>query len=63
VARDSIAADARLEIGVTAGAAWCGVCAARVALAQLGAACPRCGGYRLQVTEGTQMRVRELEAE
>lgn len=63
VARESIAADARLEIEVTAGAAWCGDCAARVALDALGAACPGCGGYRLQVIAGTEMRVCELEAE
>jgi hydrogenase nickel incorporation protein HypA/HybF len=63
VARDSVAAGARLEIVVTAGAAWCIECAKRVALAELGAACPHCGGYRLRVTEGAAMRVKELEAE
>lgn len=63
VARDSVAAGARLEIVVTAGAAWCIECSERVALAELGAACPRCGGYRLRVTEGAEMRVKELEAE
>jgi hydrogenase nickel incorporation protein HypA/HybF len=25
--------------------------------------CPRCGGYRVQVTGGTEMRVKELEIE
>ncbi|MGP1677165.1 MAG: hydrogenase maturation nickel metallochaperone HypA [Burkholderiales bacterium] len=63
VARDSVAAGARLEIVETAGAAWCSACCERVALAELGAACPRCGGYRLRVTEGAEMRVKELEAE
>ena len=63
VARDSVAAGARLEILTTAGAAWCSVCSERVALAELGAACPRCGGYKLRVTEGAEMRVKELEAE
>ncbi len=63
VARDSIAAGARLEIVAAPGKAWCEACAEHVALAALGEACPRCGGYRLRVTGGTQMRVRELEAE
>jgi hydrogenase nickel incorporation protein HypA/HybF len=63
VARDSVAAGARLEIIMTAGAAWCSACSAPVALAELGAPCPRCGGYRLRLTEGMGMRVKELEAE
>jgi hydrogenase nickel incorporation protein HypA/HybF len=63
VARDSVAAGARLEIVTTAGAAWCYSCSGRVALAELGAACPRCGGHRLRVTEGAEMRVKEVEAE
>jgi hydrogenase nickel incorporation protein HypA/HybF len=63
VVRGSIATDARLEIVVTAGGAWCMECAVQVALAELGTACPHCGGYRLRVNEGTDMRVKELEAE
>ncbi len=62
-ARDSVAAGARLEIATTAGAAWCYACSEPVALAELGAPCPHCGGYRLRLTEGTGMRVMELEAE
>lgn len=63
VARDSVAEGARLEIVVTAGAAWCIECSEQVALPELGAACPRCGGYQLRVTEGAEMRVKELDAE
>ena len=63
VARDSIAAGARLEIIATAGSAWCAECAAAIALAAIGDACARCGGYQLRVTGGTEMRVKELEAE
>ncbi len=63
VARDSVAEGALLEIVTTAGAAWCTACAAPVALAELGAPCPRCGSYRLRLTEGTGMRVMEVEAE
>jgi hydrogenase nickel incorporation protein HypA/HybF len=63
VARDSVADGARLEIVAVAGSAWCETCAAPVALANFGDACPDCGGYRLKVTGGTQMRVQQLEAE
>ena len=63
VARDSVAAGARLEIVATTGRAWCETCAESVALAALGEACPHCGGYRLRVTGGTQMRVQQMEAE
>lgn len=63
VARDSIAAGARLEIVATAGAACCNDCAESFELAALGDACPRCGGYRLRVTGGAQMQVRQMEVE
>jgi hydrogenase nickel incorporation protein HypA/HybF len=32
-----------------------------VTLAQRGEACPRCGSYQLQLAEGDEMRVREIE--
>ena len=63
VARDSVAAGARLEFVAAAGRDWCETCAESVALAALGEACPHCGGYRLRVTGGTQMRVQQMEAE
>ena len=63
VARDSVADGARLEIIATAGSAWCMDCLEKIALARLGDACPRCGGYRLRVTGGTEMRVKQLEGE
>ena len=60
VTRGSVAEGAKLEIARTAGAAWCMPCGTRVALAQLGDACPRCGSYQLQVLAGDEMRVREI---
>lgn len=60
VTRGSVAEGAKLEIARTAGAAWCMPCGARVALARLGDACPRCGSHQLQVLEGEEMRVREI---
>lgn len=63
VARNSVADGAQLEIVATAGTAWCAKCSDTVALAALGDACPRCGGYRMRVTGGAEMRVKELEGE
>lgn len=60
VTRDSLAAGATLAIDVVAGAAWCMPCGATVPLAQLGDACPRCGGYQLAVTAGDGMRVKDI---
>ena len=63
VTRGGVAEGARLEIVDVPGAAWCMVCADRVDLARLGDACPRCGGYQLQVVSGSDMRIREIAIE
>jgi hydrogenase nickel incorporation protein HypA/HybF len=60
VTRGSAAEGAKLEIVRTEGAAWCLPCGARVALARLGDACPRCGSHQLQVVEGEEMRVMDI---
>ncbi len=61
VTRGGVAAGARLDIAVTPGAAWCLPCGERVPLARRGDACPRCGGYQLEVVAGDEMRVTEIE--
>lgn len=61
VTRGSLAEGAVLEIHSTPGRAWCMPCARTVALARLGEPCPCCGSYQLQVAEGEEMRVREIE--
>jgi hydrogenase nickel incorporation protein HypA/HybF len=38
-------------------------CSATVPLQERYSACPRCGGYQLQVNGGTEMRIKELEVE
>ena len=63
VTRGSVAEGAALEIVASPGRGWCLDCAAQMPMAQLYEACPRCGGYRLQPTGGTEMRVKELEVE
>jgi hydrogenase nickel incorporation protein HypA/HybF len=58
-----VAEGAQLEIIATPGAGWCMQCAATVALGEVYGACPRCGAYQVQVTGGTEMRVKELEVQ
>ncbi|MBL8324078.1 MAG: hydrogenase maturation nickel metallochaperone HypA [Rubrivivax sp.] len=51
---------AEIEIEEPPGQAWCMRCAATVAIAQRSDACPHCGGYQLQPTGGTELKVRDL---
>jgi len=52
-----------LQIDRVPGRGWCAQCAAHVDIAELYDPCPRCGSYRVQVSGGTEMRVKELEIE
>ncbi len=61
VAAGTRAAGAALEIRDVPGAAWCPACSTTVPVVSRIEACPHCGGYRLQVTAGEEMRVSELE--
>lgn len=61
VMRDSIAEGARLEIVAVPGTGWCMQCAVNVPMQEVFGECPRCGGHQMQVTGGTEMRVKELE--
>lgn len=63
VTKGTLAADAKLEIIRTPGKAWCHDCAKSVQVASLVDPCPDCGGHKLQVTDGEDMRVRELEVD
>ncbi|MDA8259152.1 MAG: hydrogenase maturation nickel metallochaperone HypA [Betaproteobacteria bacterium] len=61
VTRDSVADGARLEIISLPGTGWCMECASTVPMPEAYGECPQCGSYQLQVTGGTEMRVKELE--
>jgi len=63
VTRGSMAQGATLTIESTPGEAWCMPCGGRVALAQVGEPCPRCGSYQLTVTRGEDMRVKDIAIE
>jgi hydrogenase nickel incorporation protein HypA/HybF len=52
---------ADITIDEPPGQAWCLVCGQTVALVQRGDACPGCGGYQLQPTGGTALRVLDMQ--
>ncbi|ABM95770.1 hydrogenase maturation nickel metallochaperone HypA/HybF [Methylibium petroleiphilum] len=52
--------DARFEIEEPIGQAWCLHCSQTVEIAQRGDACPVCGGYQVQPTGGTELRVLDM---
>lgn len=59
----AVVAGARVVIVETPGQAFCLDCAQSVAQERRGEPCPRCGGWALQVTDGGDMRIKELEVE
>ena len=61
VVRGTLAEGARLEIIVLPGQGWCPACTRTVPMTEMFGECPLCGGFPLQVTAGTEMRVKELE--
>ena len=61
VTQGSLAEGAKLEIIAIPGTAWCMSCSATVTYSEVYSACPQCGTYQIQVTGGTEMRVKELE--
>ena len=63
VVKGTIAADATLEIHRTPGRAWCHDCGHAVAIKSLIDPCPDCGGHKMHVTDGDDMKVKELEVD
>jgi hydrogenase nickel incorporation protein HypA/HybF len=63
VSRGTPAEGARLDIVRVPGAGWCFDCERDVALAERFGPCGHCGGHRVQMTGGDELRVREMEVE
>jgi hydrogenase nickel incorporation protein HypA/HybF len=61
VAQGTLAEGAALEILCVDGHAWCMQCSAPVAIKAHGEGCPICGSFQLQVRDGQQMRIKQLE--
>lgn len=51
---------ARIEIDEPPGQAWCLICSKLISIKERGDACGHCGGYQLQATGGTELRVVDL---
>lgn len=54
---------ARLEIERVAATGYCDACGELSAIESFVDACPRCGGFPLEIRSGQEMRVKELEVE
>ncbi len=63
VTHGSIAEGARLEILDKPGEGWCAECGKTVLLCERLGLCPKCGGARVEITGGNEMRIKELEVE
>ncbi|WP_417822150.1 hydrogenase maturation nickel metallochaperone HypA [Terasakiella sp.] len=63
VMKGTIADGAKLEIVETPGQAICVDCAEELEIASRIAQCPKCGSYKLHISGGDEMRVKELEVE
>lgn len=63
VTRGTCVEGAALEIVATPGQAWCLMCSESVVIDEPLGACPRCGGHQVQVTGGSELRVKELEVD
>jgi hydrogenase nickel incorporation protein HypA/HybF len=61
VTRGTLADGASLELIRIPGEAWCLDCSERLVLNERHQPCPLCGGHRLRVTQGEEMRIKELE--
>jgi len=61
VTRGSLAEGARLDILRPVGKGWCLPCGTEIAVARRFDPCPHCGGHQIQVTEGDDMRIKDLE--
>ncbi len=61
VSSGTAAEGAELAIERVAGAGWCMACEKTVPLEERFGPCPHCGGFEVQMTEGGEMRIRELE--
>jgi len=63
VLRNSVAEGARVEMETVPGRGFCLECGETVPIQALYDACPKCGGYQVQTTGGTEMRVKDLLVE
>ena len=61
VVAGTIAQGAKLEISEIPGIGWCMDCSKSIEYQALYDPCPLCGNYKVQVTGGNEMLIKELE--
>jgi len=61
VAKNTLADQAALTIHTVSGQGLCRLCGAQSQLIHRYDACASCGEYNLQVTDGEQMKIKEIE--
>ena len=63
IAPDTCLEGALIEIDQPPGSAWCLPCGQSVVITSRLDACPHCGGFQLQPTGGTELRVVDMQVE
>lgn len=63
VTKNSLAEGAKLNIINIPGEAFCMLCLKTVPVEKRYDSCSECGSYQLQITQGEEMRIKELEVE
>jgi hydrogenase nickel incorporation protein HypA/HybF len=63
VTKGSLAEGALLDILVPEGRARCHGCHRTVVISDRFSGCPRCGGVRLEIIAGKELRIKDLEVE
>lgn len=63
VTAGTAAEGAALEIARPEGAGWCADCSRTIVLHERFAPCPDCGGGRVRMTSGDELRIRDMEVE
>ncbi len=63
ITRGTLAEGSRLEIVTVPAQAWCLPCGEKISIRQYFDACPQCGSHQLQVVEGEELRIQQLEVE
>lgn len=63
VCQGTIAQGAKLVVSESPGIGWCMDCEKTISYQGLYEPCPDCGGFKVQVTGGNEMLIKELEVE
>jgi len=63
IAKDTLAAEAKLDIITVPGRAFCEQCKKEVALSKYLAPCPDCDSWQLQIRSGNELRIKDIEVQ